>query len=101
VGSTRLQQGPKYHCPGLSGRMEVLLSWHFKEGVDTATRVCLSIAAYGNKDLDLSRALIAVVPGDKAEVGKYLNELGVVVDGIVNASRRLLFIRSHLLIYDQ
>jgi len=30
--------------------------------------------------------MIAVVPGDKGEVGKYLNELGVVVDGIVNAS---------------
>ena len=30
--------------------------------------------------------MIAVVPGDKAEVGKYLNELGVVVDGVVNAS---------------
>lgn len=30
--------------------------------------------------------MIAVVPGDKAEVGKYLNELGVVVDGMVNAS---------------
>jgi hypothetical protein len=30
--------------------------------------------------------MIAVVPGDKAEVGKYLNELGVAVDGIVNAS---------------
>lgn len=30
--------------------------------------------------------MIAVVPGDKAEAGKYLNELGVVVDGIVNAS---------------
>jgi len=30
--------------------------------------------------------LIAVVPGDKAEVGKYLEGLGVVVDGIVNAS---------------
>ena len=30
--------------------------------------------------------MIAVVPGDKAEVDKYLNELGVAVDGIVNAS---------------
>lgn len=30
--------------------------------------------------------MIAVVPGDKAEVSKYLGELGVVVDGIVNAS---------------
>ncbi|HJP92914.1 MAG TPA: hypothetical protein VJ875_13230 [Pyrinomonadaceae bacterium] len=30
--------------------------------------------------------MIAVVPGEKAQVGKYLNELGVVVDGIVNAS---------------
>ena len=30
--------------------------------------------------------MIAVVPGDKAEVGKYLEDLGVVVDGIVNAS---------------
>lgn len=30
--------------------------------------------------------MIAVVPGDKGEVGKYLSELGVVVDGIVNAS---------------
>lgn len=30
--------------------------------------------------------MIAVAPGDKAEVGRYLNELGVVVDGIVNAS---------------
>ena len=30
--------------------------------------------------------MIAVVPGDKAEVSKYLDELGVVVDGIVNAS---------------
>jgi hypothetical protein len=30
--------------------------------------------------------IIAVVPGDKAEIGKYLAELGVVVDGTVNAS---------------
>src|ERR1700752_2224170 len=30
--------------------------------------------------------ILAVVPGDKAEVGKYLEDLGVVVDGIVNAS---------------
>ena len=30
--------------------------------------------------------ILAVVPGDKAEVGKYVEELGVVVDGIVNAS---------------
>ena len=30
--------------------------------------------------------MIAVVPGDKVEVGKYLNELGVAVDGVVNAS---------------
>ena len=30
--------------------------------------------------------IIAVVPGDKAEVSKYLGELGVAVDGIVNAS---------------
>ena len=30
--------------------------------------------------------MIAVVPGDKAEVGKYLEDLGVMVDGIVSAS---------------
>lgn len=30
--------------------------------------------------------MIAVVPGDKAEVAKYLDELGVVVDAIVNVS---------------
>jgi hypothetical protein len=30
--------------------------------------------------------MIAVVPGEKGEVDKYLNELGVVVDGVVNAS---------------
>jgi hypothetical protein len=30
--------------------------------------------------------MIAVVPGDKAEVGKYLEDLGVEVDSIVNAS---------------
>ena len=30
--------------------------------------------------------IIAVVPGNKAEVSKYLGELGVAVDGIVNAS---------------
>ena len=30
--------------------------------------------------------MIAVVPGEKGEVDKYLNELGVVVDGVVNVS---------------
>ncbi len=30
--------------------------------------------------------MIAVVPGDEAEGGKYLEGLGVVVDGIVTAS---------------
>lgn len=30
--------------------------------------------------------IIAVVPGDKAEVAKYLQELGVLADGIVNVS---------------
>jgi len=36
--------------------MEAPLYWHFKEGVDTVTRVRLSIAAFGSNDLDLSRA---------------------------------------------
>lgn len=66
--------------------MELLLCWHFKEVVDTATRVRLFIAAYGNRDPSSEPRMIAVVPGDKAEVSRYLGELGVAVDGIVNAS---------------
>ena len=38
--------------------------------------------------------MIAVVPGDRAEVSKYLGELGVVVDGIVNASLADIYVSA-------
>ncbi len=51
-----LKQDHKYHFQVLTGTMELLLCWPFKEGVGIVMRVPLFIAAYGNKDPDRSRA---------------------------------------------
>jgi len=66
--------------------MELLLCWHFKKGADTCDESAPFYRRLWQQRSGSEPRIIAVVPGDKAEVARYLQELGVLADGIVNVS---------------